>query len=63
MATSNQNQGSPPAYEQDGKNGIPPQSRRSMEDENRELPPGWIRQYDPQEHHQFFVDTTANPPR
>jgi hypothetical protein len=34
-----------------------------MEDEHRELPPGWIRQFDPQEGHQFFVDTTKEPPR
>ncbi|KAL1595020.1 hypothetical protein SLS60_009705 [Paraconiothyrium brasiliense] len=34
-----------------------------MEDENRDLPPGWIRQFDPTEQHQFFVDTKANPPR
>lgn len=34
-----------------------------MEDEGRELPPGWVRSYDTREHHQFFVDTTFNPPR
>lgn len=34
-----------------------------MEDEMRELPTGWVRSFDPQEGHQFFVDTTANPPR
>lgn len=45
------------------RNGIPPQSRRSMEDEGRPLPHGWIRQYDPQNHHQFFVDTDVEPPR
>lgn len=45
------------------RNGIPLERRRSMEDENRPLPPGWIRQFDPQEQHQFFVDTTKNPPR
>ena len=45
------------------RNGIPPSHRRSMEDENRELPPGWIRQFDPVEQHQFFVDTRASPPR
>lgn len=37
--------------------------RRSMEDENRSLPPGWVRQFDSKENHQFFVDTRANPPR
>ena len=45
------------------RNGIPPSIRRSMEDENRELPPGWVRQYDAKEHHQFFVNTKADPPR
>lgn len=45
------------------RNGIPPERRRSMEDEMRELPPGWIRSFDAQEQHQFFVDTRANPPR
>lgn len=34
-----------------------------MEDEARALPAGWIRQYDHNEHHQFFVDTRAKPPR
>lgn len=34
-----------------------------MEDEGRPLPHGWVRQYDPQNHHQFFVDTNADPPR
>lgn len=34
-----------------------------MEDEHRELPSGWVRQFDAETHHQFFVDTTANPPR
>jgi hypothetical protein len=45
------------------RNGIPPDRRRSMEDEMRALPPGWVRSFDPQEGHQFFVDTTASPPR
>ncbi|KAF2195369.1 hypothetical protein K469DRAFT_485848, partial [Zopfia rhizophila CBS 207.26] len=45
------------------RNGIPPEHRRSMEDENRPLPPGWIRQFDHVEQHQFFVDTKATPPR
>jgi hypothetical protein len=45
------------------RNGIPPSIRRSMEDENRDLPAGWVRQYDAKEHHQFFVDTRADPPR
>jgi hypothetical protein len=34
-----------------------------MEDEQRELPPGWVRSFDQESHHQFFVDTRANPPR
>lgn len=34
-----------------------------MEDEGRPLPKGWVRQYDDQSHHQFFVDTASNPPR
>jgi hypothetical protein len=34
-----------------------------MEDEHRPLPAGWVRQFDPIEQHQFFVDTNANPPR
>src|SRR6202044_1900790 len=41
---------------------IPPQSRRSMEDEGRPLPYGWIRQLDAKTHHQFFVDTNVEPP-
>ncbi|KAH8719478.1 hypothetical protein GQ44DRAFT_775187 [Phaeosphaeriaceae sp. PMI808] len=45
------------------RNGIPPEQRRSMEDEMRELPPGWVRSFDPQEGHQFFVDTNSSPPR
>ena len=44
-------------------NGIPPASRRSMEDEARPLPEGWIRQFDSKEHHQFFVDTRSEPHR
>ncbi|RAL65840.1 hypothetical protein DID88_005503 [Monilinia fructigena] len=34
-----------------------------MEDEARSLPDGWIRQYDQELNHQFFVDTTQDPPR
>ncbi|KUJ15881.1 uncharacterized protein LY89DRAFT_550290, partial [Mollisia scopiformis] len=45
------------------RSGIPPPARRSMEDESRELPPGWVRQYDSKSHHQFFVDTASSPPR
>lgn len=45
------------------RNGIPMDRRRSMEDEMRELPPGWVRSFDPETQHQFFVDTRATPPR
>ncbi|CAJ2508017.1 Uu.00g092030.m01.CDS01 [Anthostomella pinea] len=45
------------------RNGIPPEDRRSMEDERRPLPEGWVRSYDPQNAHQFFVDTRQDPPR
>jgi hypothetical protein len=45
------------------RSGIPPQMRRSMEDENRPVPEGWVRQFDPGENHQFYVDTRTNPPR
>lgn len=34
-----------------------------MEDEMRPLPEGWVRSYDPKTNHQFFVDTTKEPPR
>lgn len=46
-----------------GRSGIPVDRRRSMEDEARPLPAGWIRQFDSREGHQFFVDTKAHPPR
>jgi hypothetical protein len=45
------------------RNGIPPERRRSMEDEARELPKGWVREFDAPSQHQFFVDTRATPPR
>lgn len=45
------------------RNSIPVSARRSMEDENRPLPKGWIRQFDATHEHQFFVDTTKEPPR
>lgn len=51
---------SPPHKE---RNGISAADRRSMEDEGRTLPSGWLRQYDSQNHHQFFVDTNVEPPR
>lgn len=66
----------PPPYEQAGapsqpqvnlpdanRNGIPSDRRRSMEDEARPLPQGWVRTFDPSTSHQFFVDTTKEPPR
>ncbi|KAF2859600.1 hypothetical protein K470DRAFT_258778 [Piedraia hortae CBS 480.64] len=43
--------------------GIPTAHRRSMEDESRPLPPGWVRTFDPATEHQFFVDTNRDPPR
>jgi hypothetical protein len=45
------------------QHGVSASARRSMEDEARELPPHWVRQYDGVEQHQFFVDTSSNPPR
>lgn len=42
---------------------IPVASRRSMEDEGRKLPEGWIRQFDVKENHQFYVNTKSDPPR
>ncbi|KAL9109428.1 MAG: hypothetical protein Q9227_005935 [Pyrenula ochraceoflavens] len=63
----------PPSYEEaqastsstsrSTPNRIPPSHRRSMEDERRPLPSGWIRQFDPDHNHQFFVNTTSHPPR
>ncbi|CAK4030744.1 Hypothetical predicted protein [Lecanosticta acicola] len=54
----------PGASPSQGKNGgIPAEYRRSMEDEMRPLPEGWVRTFDPNNHHQFFVDTTKDPPR
>jgi len=46
-----------------GNNNIPAEYRRSMEDEGRPLPEGWVRTYDPKTNHQFFVDTTKEPPK
>lgn len=59
----------PPSYETatanapNRRSNIPSVYRRSMEDEQRDLPEGWIRQYDTNENHQFFVDTRQEPPR
>ncbi|KAK3681290.1 hypothetical protein B0T22DRAFT_445501 [Podospora appendiculata] len=42
---------------------IPLHARRSMEDELRALPEGWVRTFDPASKHQFFVDTFSDPSR
>ena len=42
---------------------MPASVRRSIEVEGRALPTGWVRSYDPEHNHQFFVDTTKDPPR
>lgn len=34
-----------------------------MEDEARPLPKGWVRTFDPESGHQFFVNITKDPPR
>jgi len=46
-----------------GRNDISAEHRRSMEDEARPLPKGWVRTFDPENEHQFFVDTNQDPPR
>ncbi|KAK4496929.1 hypothetical protein PRZ48_011378 [Zasmidium cellare] len=64
--SSSQNTGSHlnvPGASSGGKNGIPAAYRRSMEDEMRPLPDGWVRSYDDKAHHQFFVDITKDPPK
>jgi len=45
------------------RNGISINARRSMEDEQRPVPKGWVRQFDQESNHQFYVDTTVDPPR
>ncbi|KAL2173660.1 uncharacterized protein P884DRAFT_280807 [Thermothelomyces heterothallicus CBS 202.75] len=55
--------GGPEALPRQARNGIPLRARRSMEDELRPLPHGWVRELDPETRHQFFVDTLASPPR
>ncbi|KAK5651912.1 hypothetical protein OQA88_11571 [Cercophora sp. LCS_1] len=42
---------------------IPLRTRRSMLDELRPLPPGWVREFDPDSSHQFFIDTNSPGPR
>jgi hypothetical protein len=32
------------------------EGRRSMDDERRDLPPGWVRCFDPKSEHHFYVD-------
>ncbi|KAI5476881.1 hypothetical protein MNV49_007117 [Pseudohyphozyma bogoriensis] len=50
--------------EEDGEDNVIPKSdRRSMEEESRELPEGWVREWDPNSKHIFYVDTRATPPR
>ncbi|CCC14445.1 unnamed protein product [Sordaria macrospora k-hell] len=50
-----------PGDDHHGHEGIPTPTRLSMEDELRPLPEGWVRTYDPETNHQFFVDTKADP--
>lgn len=52
-----------PGASSSSRPGMSAAQRRSMEDESRPLPKGWVRTYDPQNHHQFFVDTAKDPPR
>ncbi|KAI0471106.1 hypothetical protein GGR56DRAFT_678377 [Xylariaceae sp. FL0804] len=63
QATGRDNRGDPPALSRRERNGIPMEERRSMEDEHRPLPAGWVRRFDPEQQHMFFVDTRADPPR
>ncbi|ORY29680.1 hypothetical protein BCR39DRAFT_588260 [Naematelia encephala] len=35
------------------------EGRRSMDDEARELPPGWVRCFDPKTEHHFYVDEST----
>ncbi|KAG9001074.1 hypothetical protein FRB94_007135 [Tulasnella sp. JGI-2019a] len=58
----------PPEYHRRGSNPdlqvpISQVQRMSMEDEERPLPDGWVRQFDRNSSHHFYVDTRANPPR
>ncbi|KAK6836733.1 hypothetical protein PG987_007228 [Apiospora arundinis] len=67
----------PPSYEQAvgtarlsqrERNGISAQRRRSTMDYKSRMsrdpsPDGWVRTFDPENHHQFFVDIRADPPR
>ncbi|KAL8293262.1 hypothetical protein RQP46_000956 [Phenoliferia psychrophenolica] len=49
--------------DESGHGHIPSAERASMEEESRELPEGWIRQYDENAGHWFYVDVRATPPR
>ncbi|RYP12778.1 hypothetical protein DL765_007156 [Monosporascus sp. GIB2] len=62
-SSSSQNSRRQPRFRSGERNGIPPDRRRSIEDECRPLPEGWVRRFDPDTQHQFFVDTRADPPR
>ncbi|KAI9727706.1 MAG: hypothetical protein M1828_005934 [Chrysothrix sp. TS-e1954] len=74
MAPTGVDDAPPPSYEaavgssssapkRTARNGIPPPHRRSMEDERRPLPKGWVRSFDPTHAHHFYVNTAAEPPR
>jgi hypothetical protein len=39
--------------------GMTEDGRRSMDDEQRELPTGWVRCFDPAQEHHFYVDTAT----
>lgn len=39
--------------------GMTEDGRRSMDDEQRELPSGWVRCFDPKQEHHFYVDTAT----
>ncbi|RYO79901.1 hypothetical protein DL766_006960 [Monosporascus sp. MC13-8B] len=62
-SSSSRNGRRQPRFRSGERNGIPPDRRRSIEDECRPLPGGWVRRFDPDTQHQFFVDTRADPPR
>ncbi|RYP77032.1 hypothetical protein DL771_001322 [Monosporascus sp. 5C6A] len=62
-SSSSRNNRRQPRFRSGERNGIPPDRRRSIEDECRPLPEGWVRRFDPDTQHQFFVDTRADPPR
>ncbi|GAA5965064.1 hypothetical protein JCM3765_004844 [Sporobolomyces pararoseus] len=49
--------------EEGQERGLSTDERVSMEDCYRELPEGWVREFDPNSQHFFYVDTKASPPR